>query len=522
MQATRYSTGLTMALFIAACVILSFLPVPSWLKPLEVSDSDQPVRSLFVRIISRPQSVPRPSQGYVAGGGALDIADEDMAVLDPDPDDDDVPVELPATEGPRPHWEKPERPRFEAWAKRLGLEAAELDRGCAQARPDGDCERRALDRFFLRLRRVEAEAESAAPVRILHFGDSLIASDKITDRVRLRLQERFGSSGRGFLMIRKFNRFQRGHRTGKGSDGWLLDVITQSVLQDHFFGYTGASFTAQTAREWTLFSRLGGSRFVDVYYLEEAKGGVLDVLVDGAVVGRVDSRATRIGSRSRAQRFEIPADAGEVKLEVTRAGIRVYGAVLEAERPGVVYDSIGLPGATSEVWLRPDESDFKELLARRDPALVVHMVGGNDALMLAKRRAKLTQVEASMHAFFDRVAAAVPEADCLIVSPLEAVRAKTDGRMIPKDEVLQIIEVQRRVASHRGCGFWSMYDSMGGRGSLARWVQADLMLGDLIHPRSRGSDLLGEMMAESIMTSYDAAELALQGPGPEAKAGASR
>ena len=56
------------------------------------------------------------------------------------------------------------------------------------------------------------------------------------------------------------------------------------------------------------------------------------------------------------------------------------------------------------------------------------MVGGNDALMLAKNRTTLGEIERSMHRFFERVEGAVPGADCLIVSPLESVRATAGGR----------------------------------------------------------------------------------------------
>lgn len=505
-----------MASFVVACVALSAAPVPDWLRPLDVFETEAPLRTFIARVVSRPQAVPRPSQGYVAGAGALDVAAEDMMTPE-----EDAPTESPAevevSEGPRPTWQMPDRPRFERWAERLGLEAAPLERGCAQ--PPGDagdaaCTRRALTRFFRRLREVETasiahpmDRGGARPVRIIHFGDSLIASDKITDTVRRRLQERFGSAGRGFLMVKKFNRFQRGNRTGDGSSGWVLDVITQGVLQDRYFGYTGASFTAQTAREHSVFEPLSGSRFVEVHYLEEPQGGALAVSVDGAPLGEIDTRSARVKAEAKVQRFAVPRGAKSVRLDAIEAGARVFGVVLGADVPGVVYESIGLPGATSEVWLRPDEEDFERMLAARDPALVVHMVGGNDALMLAKSRATIDEVEESMHAFFDRVEEAVPEADCLIVSPLESVRATTSGEMTPKPEVNEVMAVQRRVARARGCGYWSLYESMGGRGSLARWVRADLMLGDLIHPRSRGSDLLGEMMAEALMRGYDAADL---------------
>jgi lysophospholipase L1-like esterase len=534
MQSARSGTGLTLGAFVAGCVILSAAPVPDWMKPLDVFTSEQPVKTFFARILSRPDAVPRPSQGYVAGGGALDIAAEDMTAVDDEPEVE-APAEIAVSRRAPRRWTPPERPRFERWAARLGLEAAPLELGCADPRPSSPasndpeasdrCRRRALDRFFARLREVDTASSTAPAVRVLHFGDSLIASDKITDRVRLRMQERFGSAGRGFLMIRKFNRFQRGNRTGDGTGGWLLDVITQGVLQDRFFGYTGASFTAQTARERTVFSPLAGSRYVEVYFLEEPQGGAVEVSAGDVPLGVVDTRGSKLKRRARVQRFELPDGAESVRLQATRAGARVFGVVLEADVPGVVYESIGLPGATSEVWLRPAQEDFGRMLAARRPALVVHMVGGNDALMLSKRRSTVDEVETSMHAFFDRVEEAVPEADCLVVSPLESVRAKADGRMTPKPEVLDIIDIQRAVAKERGCGFWSLYESMGGEGSLAKWVAADLMLGDLIHPRSRGSDLLGEMMAEAIMRAYDdAARSDATGrrdaaPAPEQRAG---
>jgi len=517
MHIHRHATGITIATFVACCVMLSALPGPDWLKPLDVFESEDPLRTFVARVVSRPESVPRPSQGYVAGAGALDVATEDMVAVD-DEAPVDTPAEVSVRDGRRPEWQMPDRPRYDHWAPRLGLEAAPLERGCAARGPNGACWRRAMARFFARLRRVETSSVGARPVRIIHFGNSLIASDKITDRVRRRLQERFGSAGRGFLMVKKFNRFQRGNRTGDGTSGWVLDVITQGVLQDRFFGYTGASFTAQTARERSIFDELGGSRFVEVHYLEEPRGGSFDLYAGDRLLGSIDTRSSKLKPEAKARRLPLPDDAESIRLQVTRAGARLFGVVLGAETPGVVYESIGLPGATSEVWLRPDAEDFGRLLARRDPALVVHMVGGNDALMLAKNRATLDEVEASMNDFFDRIENAVPDADCLIVSPLESVRATTGGKMTPKPEVLEVIEVQRRVAEARGCGFWSMYASMGGKGSLKRWLEADLMLGDLIHPRSRGSDLLGEMMAEALMRGYDHADLSqstgrLRSPG---------
>ena len=83
-------------------------------------------------------------------------------------------------------------------------------------------------------------------------------------------------------------------------------------------------------------------------------------------------------------------------------------------------------------------------------------------------------------------------------------KAKTSGEMISKREVRDVIEVQKKLAAAKGCAFWDMYQSMGGSGSLARWLDAGMINPDLIHPRAAGGDLLGELMAEALMNAYDA------------------
>ncbi|MGF1510518.1 MAG: GDSL-type esterase/lipase family protein [Myxococcota bacterium] len=504
-KTTVAGTALTLAAFVGFCVGLSAMPIPEDLKPLDIFDHQRPFASFWARLVSRPQAVPRPSQGYVAGGGALNIAEEDTFVRDDEAVETTIPHRPVDAHVAREAWTPPERPFFDRFKDALHLSAASLERPCVEP-PDASvgpgCQRRALDRFFDALRAAESSRPSST-VRVIYFGDSLIASDKITDTVRARLQDRFGAAGRGFLMVRKFNRFQRGHRTGRGTGGWVLDVITQGVLQDRYFGYTGAAFTAQKAGEQSVFEPVGGARQLELYYLQEPHGGVLTLTADGLALGEVDTRGASLGKRAQVASFALPPGTDAVTLRAETHGGRVFGVALEAEVPGVVLESIGLPGATSEVWVRPHREDFLRMLAHRQPDLVVLMVGGNDALMLSKRRATEDRIKASMDAFFQRIAAAVPEADCLVVTPLESVRAKADGRMEPKAEVHTVMALQRRVARRHGCGVWDLYRSMGGEGSLRRWVDADLMLGDLIHPRSRGSDLLGEMMAEALMEGYD-------------------
>src|SRR5262249_53001596 len=72
--------------------------------------------------------------------------------------------------------------------------------------PQPSCQVWSLDPLFEALDATEAKLRTT-PVRIVHLGDSLIASDYISDVLRRRLEKRFGSGGRGYLFIDRPSRF---------------------------------------------------------------------------------------------------------------------------------------------------------------------------------------------------------------------------------------------------------------------------------------------------------------------------
>src|SRR5206468_2208992 len=100
----------------------------------------------------------------------------------------------------------------------------------------------------------------------------------------------------------------------------------------------------------------------------------------------------------------------------------------------------------SEVWTYPDPEGFKKQLFHRQPTLIVTMLGGNDARALHQKKKTIEEVELSSRAFLARLKDAAPEADCLIISPLDAVEAKTSGEMKSRPEVPEIIAMQKRIA----------------------------------------------------------------------------
>jgi hypothetical protein len=65
-----------------------------------------------------------------------------------------------------------------------------------------------------------------------------------------------------------------------------------------------------------------------------------------------------------------------------------------------------------------------------------------------------------------------------------------------------IVGEQRKVAAELGCAFYSAFDAMGGRGSMAAWVRKGFGAGDFTHPTSWGAEQLGKWIYSALMDRY--------------------
>ncbi len=92
--------------------------------------------------------------------------------------------------------------------------------------------------------KVESGA-AAAPVTILHLGDSHIASDRITGEVRRLLQARFGDAGRGLMMPGfPFPYYKAPGFSFEKTGKW---TAADSLNEDGAYGITGVSLAGSGA-----------------------------------------------------------------------------------------------------------------------------------------------------------------------------------------------------------------------------------------------------------------------------------
>ena len=323
----------------------------------------------------------------------------------------------------------------------------------------------AMGPFYQALART-ARHEAGALTRISHWGDSAIATDKITAVTRVMLQQRFGDGGHGFILVSPPTRWYSHAGVARRHDGWRHLRVTHGNARDGRYGLGGVRAvggSGSSATMATLKSREVGravSRF-EIFYLKGPRQGELALRVDRQPTEIVSARADQWQDATHT--IKVPDAPHRLTLKVRRGKVGIYGVVLEREGPGVVYDNLGLIGCFGERMLNDDPGHFKTQLGFRKPDLMILMYGGNT---LAYPHWKGETYKESFARVIQRFREARPEASCLVVSPLDhGKRIKGKIRSLPR--LREMVALQRQVTLDQKCAFFSIFDAMGGRAPWA-------------------------------------------------------
>jgi hypothetical protein len=362
----------------------------------------------------------------------------------------------------------------------------------------------ALTAFYGALARSEAKAPGAV-TRIVYHGDSVVASDYVTGTLRRKLQEQFGDSGHGFVLLANaWPSYFHNDVFRWATKGWNVSRVVGPYAPDGLYGLGGVSFhgyPGMRARFGTAKSgRFGRSvSSFEIAYLARPGGGELSLLVDGKEHSRVVTDAPRVSSAFR--RVELPDGEHVLELMVQRGSVRAFGVVLERSEPGVVLDAIGVQGARIRFLDKQDDQHWAEQLAHRAPDLLVFHFGANESADGVAY--SMADYHRTMKDVLLQARRALPGASCLILSAMDRAR-KEDAGVVTVPAIPRIVLEQRSTASEVGCAFWDTFQAMGGRGSMARWLRQGLGQADLTHPSAEGAELLGSWLYQALMQGYRA------------------
>jgi lysophospholipase L1-like esterase len=384
---------------------------------------------------------------------------------------------------------------------RMPLDAEELAKAAGSALIDdagGE-----MTAFYKQLART---IRGTAITRILHYGDSVIASDYMSGTMRRKMQDRFGDAGHGFILTANaWEWYFHNDVTHRASDGWSMSRITGPLVSDGLYGLGGVSFHTNVVASATFGTVSSGdhgksvSRF-DVYYLEQPDGGIFQMEVSGQDPVRVSTRGdTKV---SRKASITVPDGAASMTIRTLGGSdVRMFGVVMEREGPGVTYDALGALGGRASLWHVMNAEHWKEQMALREPSLVVVQYGTNESEDGGINEPQYRQFLGDL---IDTLKTAAPDASILVASPPDRAEKDENGDYRSSKVIMRLVDLQREIAKDHSAAFFCTYCAMGGKGSMGKWVQKGLAGSDLTHPTPAGANLLGDLFFRSIITGYGA------------------
>jgi lysophospholipase L1-like esterase len=321
---------------------------------------------------------------------------------------------------------------------------------------------------------------------VLHLGDSHVEAGYLPGVVRAGLQREFGDGGRGWLIPRAL---VPGRRKGQYIRT-ALEKRKDVASVEFRVGLKDDDPSPGFSR--LVFFHDKGAEYLDFQILD----------TDRRILGTVRSSLSQ-GSANTSI-VDLPILVREVivrtvKTSKTQHSVQLYGISLESGRPGVIYHSWGINGATTDTFNRTPF--LKRLLEILQPDLVIISLGTNDA---TGGGYKDDVFSANLSTLVAAVRTLCPFAAVLVTTPSDSFLRRTRlTREAVNSSVAAVQAAILRLGASQNLATWDLYSVMGAAGSIKLWQKKALAGKDLIHFTKPGYQLQGQFLLEALRAGYE-------------------
>jgi len=366
--------------------------------------------------------------------------------------------------------------------------------------PGGDSTR--LDNVFRKIDSIYSLGYGR--VNILHIGGSHVQAGTFTDRIRKNLD--ILNNGlqppRGFVFP-----YSAAHTNNPASysvsyTGAWEGVRNVSRNRSTPLGLSGiAAYTSDP--QASVCIRLNSDSTESRWHFNHLSliGSTLDGIstVKPVLTSLSDTTLTaETDSTSNVCRFALPYDADSftIAFEQTDSMPSTFvlrGFITDADEAGIVYNAIGVNGASLKSYL--DCEYFEDDLKLIAPDLVVFGIGINDAA------GKYFTEDAFINNYNDlinRILNINPNCAFIFITNNDSFRKISRRKYAVNQRGETVRQAFYELARQHKGGVWDQFSIMGGLGSMKKWEQAGLAQHDKVHFTSQGYKLLGDLFYNAL------------------------
>ena len=360
-----------------------------------------------------------------------------------------------------------------------------------------------FDSLFIRL-----EHADTAVLRVVHYGDSQIEMDRMSQDFRDALQERFGGIGTGMFPAlsnvpsASISRVSEGgfvqytmygdsttQRAGHSRYGPMAQVVQ---LTD------GGTISLRATRNKTAKERTKTFQTVSILYGRAGSGfrarAVSDTLKPQARIEK-----TPAGTTLMTWDFGRPVEKARIVLN---GNAEIYGISADGAN-GVAVDNIPLRGCSGTIFTRISKPLMAESLEMENAGLIILQFGGNymPVVNSSERISKYCGMIADQIQYFHEVA---PWAKILFIGPSDMGTSR-NGRIVTRPRLPEMVDSLKATVLRNDAAYWDLFRMMGGENSMVQWVKHSPPYAgaDYTHFTPLGAQKVGEALSKSFLTYYD-------------------
>ena len=334
-------------------------------------------------------------------------------------------------------------------------------------------------RMFLAAFYASLAESSDRVVRVLHYGDSQIEEDRMSQQIREKLQALYGGQGCGLMP--------------------LAQTIPNKTVRQQLRMNGRFVQPAQGPRRYLVYGPKRDQRQDGMYGVM----GQVTILNDSLVKGseEVTAVCTPLIPTAQYTRWKVFADtsihytfAGDTVFLSGRGA--VYGLSQESEK-GVIVDNIPMRGCLGLVFTKMDRTQLSSFYRDQHVKLIIMQFGGN-AIPFNENPGTISAIVKGLREQVQYVQSCAPEASILFIGPSDML-TQEEGEWISYPMVPYMDRLLHKMALEENIAYFSLFRWMGGAGSMKRWQEIGLAGSDGVHFTRAGARKAGNAVAEWII-----------------------
>lgn len=352
------------------------------------------------------------------------------------------------------------------------------------------------DKYFGKMK--ELMLFGQGQIRVLHIGGSHIQADIYSNRMRNHLSNFMPHlmSSRGLIFPYTIAKTNNPRNYKVSYDGKWTVVRNVNKVLDNPLGLSGISVSTKEVKSEIriyfdvpketkhAFNRLrvlhnSDSLSFDLRWLTE----------DSMLIDKQNGYTDLI-----FMDYQNEIKLGFEQTDSIQTRFELHGLVLESNRPGFSYSSVGVNGASTWSYLKCEL--FAEHLKLLPPDLVFFGIGINDA---HDGSFSEQNYKANYEKIMAQFKAANPDVFFVFITNNDSY--SYNKKLNTNAEIVQ--KVMFDLAKKHNGAVWDVFSVMGGYTSSNLWRDAGLMAKDRIHFSGEGYNLLGDLLYNAFMEAFE-------------------